>query len=454
MKIKSPTIVILSITLIIIFVVILILIFSNNKQNNNLQKNINSITESTNSSSNGFLTAFYSNKSLRPYSHSIDQLYSFLSNDQRNMQLYGWFYYGRVTDSSGINYPFFVAIQRISLNVNINLSDWIAIVAIKTKDGYSFIGSNHISWNTPSILIKQNPWSVEISGSDNPSSSFISISSDNNVPMGSKGASYSISFKGYMNDGHEMSGYVKFVDRDGVKPQGYGKMNMYPQWLFPGQSQSIISNYNGSMEKYLLDTNDSLDGQGSIYYTEMLLDVNNWEVQINNDKYNGNKGLLWVDIIGQSYSPDAGIITKNITWQFYAIQFPESGCSLLINQLSSDNIYKTGILNIATLFIPGKEPYHFPIDKISLNPDKSSVWKSPNSGNSYYLTNIATLTVDNGNKWIINIKSSYPDQEVIVNSKNIKYEGISDIKTNNAKLNNYELPTNGVGWIELIPIKL
>ena len=421
------------IAIILIIFIFLILLFKNNSTTNRSNStnmnipNSNIITPPDTSGSNGYLTAFYSPYPLRPYAQNINQLSSFLTNDQLNMQLYGWFYYGRLIDSSGTVYPFFVALQRISLSININASDFVAVVAIKTPKKYYFIGSNNIYFNSPKILIKQNPWSVEVSGSN--SSSFISICSTNNILPGLPGASYSVNFKGFMSDGNEMEGSVNFTDKKGISKQGYGPMNLYPQWLFPNQSQSIINNYNGSIEKYLEATNDPMDGQGSIYYTEMFLGVKNWNIRTNNDSFNGNDGLLWVDIIAESYNPQGGIITKNISWNFYAIQFPDSlGSSLLINKLWSTNKYNTGTLYIATLFIPDDKepydlvPYHFPINSINIEADTLSIWKSNVSGKSYYLNNIITLNVDDGKKWEITIKATYQDQEVYIDKNNCKYE--------------------------------
>jgi hypothetical protein len=328
------------------------------------------------------------------------------------------------------------------------------MVAIRTpEDGkYKYIGFNQVSINNKNnTFIKQNPWSVEFSFGD---SSFITISSLKNQPFGTPGGKYNISFDGTLPDGvSKMSGNVSITDVDGVKNQGYSGMNFYPQWIFPDQRNAILSEHDGSISSYLESTNDNMVGQGSIYFTDMRINVDKFEINVNDKIYDGNSGLLWVDIIAESYNEISNAVTEGISWQFYAVQFNDGlDGSLLINQLTSDNYLNTGTLNIATLFLPGQDPYHFPINSISFSVVPGNTWVSPVSGNSYNLVNEVTLKVDNGESWVIKITSSFPDQEIVISSTIVKYEGTSKVTTSlNKKLNGILLPTKGVGWIELLP---
>jgi hypothetical protein len=389
---------------------------------------------------------------------STSLLARYLSSEHLNYDLDGWFFFGNLIEGSGATTDpskvgvYFMAVQRIDQEIfGFRVPVVPAIVAFNggATDGYVIGGSLDLDI-APSVTVTPSPWSVGVACYD----SLLQLTGGMRMALvsglpGRPGAVYQLTSDTLGGDGHRMQTNVTVRDRLGVVNEGYGPAAFFPQWVTPHQRLGIAGRYNGSVARYLKATGDPMVSQGSYYYSEPMLEVQNFVITQDETEIisQGNQGTLWMDYVVESYDARAARVVKNCTWKFFALQFPQQLGALMVLEVITTTM---GALPVATYFqrpagqtrngaLSAKRSWG--IHEIKIAPVKSSRWKSPASGVSYYLSNTIQLGTDQ-----LVVTMIRENQEIVVGST-AKYEGVALVEgTLNSR------PVSGTGWVELQPI--
>lgn len=124
-----------------------------------------------------------------------------------------------------------------------------------------------------------------------------------------------------------MTTEILVEDTMGFVSEGFGVNAFLPNWLLPEQEKAIRKNFGGSVEKYLAATQNPMTGQGSYYYSAPFLKVITFKVTYDENGTvvsQGTGGLLWMDVVYQTFDDAATEIVKDSTWAFSSCSFQSS----------------------------------------------------------------------------------------------------------------------------------
>lgn len=406
----------------------------------------------------GSTPAEYTKKFTLPQTQSSGLLAQYLSSEHLDYDLDGWFFFGSLIEGSGSTADpskigaYFMAVQRIDQSIlGFRVPVVPAIVAFNggSTDGYIVGGGIDLDI-APLVTVTPSPWSVEAVCLDS------NLQSTGGMTMtrvsgqvGRAGAIYRLTSDTLGGDGHRTQTDVTVRDRMGVVNEGHGPASFFPQWITPHQREQIGGPYHGSVDSYLLATANPMVSQGSYYYSEPLLDVQKFSISRDDMGIvsQGNAGTLWLDYVVETYDAEAARVVKNCSWHFFALQFPEEFGALMVLEVITTSM---GAFPVATYFQrPGSQTRNgaltakqsWGINEIVITPVVSSLWTSPASGVSYYLSNTIQLGRD---KLVVTMIRQ--NQEIVVGTAS-KYEGMAMVQGTL-----FGKAIEGTGWVELQPV--
>jgi hypothetical protein len=236
---------------------------------------------------------------------------------------------------------------------------------------------------------------------------------------------------------------VDVTDELGLVNEGMGPDSFLLNWITPTQRAAINSPpFSGNVEAYLTSGADDFECQGSYYFSQPLLRVNDFQIidlstfTIVDQQHPTNDSVIWFDSVTQSYDAEGIDLLKAASWDFFAIKFLDqpvgSQTALMITRVfTPGNSY----YYLANLFRPAAAgpTLRWNMNDISIMGRVGSEWPSPKNppGNSYYTiwdivlsgpTGSVVLVVDSGNA------PAWPEQEVCTTSSGsevCKYEGLA-----------------------------
>ncbi|MGA2053193.1 MAG: hypothetical protein ABSH19_07770 [Opitutales bacterium] len=406
----------------------------------------------------GSTPAEYTNGFMLPQTQSSGLLAQYLSSEHLDYDLDGWFFFGSLIEGSG-RAPdpanigaYFMAVQRIDQVIDgFRVPVVPAIVAFNgaATDGYIVGGSINLDI-APVVTVTPSPWSVEVVCLDS------NLQSTGGMTMtrvsgqvGRPGAIYRLVSDTLGGDGHRTQTDVTIRDRMGAVNEGHGPASFFPQWITPHQREQIDGSYHGSVDAYLRASGNAMVSQGSYYYSEPLLEVQKFVISRDDVGIvsQGNAGTLWLDYVVETYNARAAQVVKNCSWHFFALQFPQQLGALMVLEVITTTM---GSFPVATYFQrPGGQTRNgalsakksWGINEIAIAPVVSSLWTSPVSGVSYYLSNTIQLGRD---KLVVTMLRE--NQEIVVGTAS-KYEGMAMVQ---GTLNGQAI--EGTGWVELQPV--
>jgi hypothetical protein len=269
-----------------------------------------------------FTQAYYSSVPVLPFSQSPALLSNWLSTNHPEYNMSSWCFYGNIeTDNLGTIAINSIVQQQFSFPEN--QPPYIAEFSFCQNNGQGYNLAPFMLYDTSDIQFSI-PFNIQASllRPNKIESIGLSLVSGN---MGEKGAQYKMS--GVVIDFNlvEWKYEVLLTDTTGAIQVGYGPSSFLPQWLTAAQQKQITSNYNNSVHDYLEKTGDTMEGQGSYYYSLPLLTLNSFTLLKDGVPYtSGTKGNIWVDYVVQGFADQSWPILEEASWQFFAIQFPST----------------------------------------------------------------------------------------------------------------------------------
>ncbi len=391
-----------------------------------------------------------------PQTQSKPLLAEFLSTEHFEYDLDGWFFFGSLVDSAAPDDigGFLIGVQRIKEPVyGFRIPVVPAIVAFNNKSlgHYEFRGFFTIDV-FPLMTVNPDPWSVKLN-SPFQSGPLITMGLVSGT-MGDADAVYSITADIPDADSIRMQVELRFRDRLGAVNEGDGPASFFVQFLTDVQRQQIMASPEHTVSDYLEATGDPMSCQGSYYYSQPLMDVEQFSIMIDSVPLtSGSDGLMWMDYVVQTYDQRAGEVFKDASWEFFAIQLPEQNAAIMVIQITS----ATGSLPVAKLFRNDSERtrngarsaiHSWAIDEISIEPI-GSIWTSQATGLKYAQHHRIQLLSDDWSADLI-VDMVIEDQEIVITvdtAKTIKYEGLATVE---GMLDGQ--PVKGRAFVELQPV--
>ncbi|QUX94064.1 hypothetical protein C0J08_01005 [Marinomonas sp. CT5] len=248
-------------------------------------------------------------------------------------------------------------------------------------------------------------------------------------------------------------------DAFGAIQVGYGPQSFLPQYLSKEQSEAISNEYQGSVQNYLEDTEDTMQGQGSYYYSLPLLEVEHFTIKKNNQPYMaGDSGHIWVDYVVQGFTTDSLKKLGKASWRFFAIQFPASlnqqlagPAALMISMVQANPANQWENVNTASFYYNQnntttngaiRPEVVWQMDSIVFSPTK--FWTAPDGSK---IPVEFEITLESGNsKSLIKAKANCDNQFIPYVDK---YEGIFNV-TANIQTDTFEFKNlQGFAWAEV-----
>ncbi len=400
----------------------------------------------------------YTSQLNLPQTRSAEGLSDFFSFDQSGIHLQSYCIFGKlVEDGKPVN-AYMSIVQRLDEEIP-DFGSYMFPIVIAGA-GFNnpetahiiFGGSYGIAELTEAVTVTQ-PWHAHVESANSSPTPYPYNTTDMMVlsgVMGQKGARYKITSQTKDLDGGALETSVEVTDVMGIVNDGYGPASFFPQWVSDEQRSIINSTYGGSVGDYLEATGSAMTDQGSYYYSAPMLKVDSFNITRNGQTVSqGNDGLLWMDIVYQSFDAAAQGIIKTATWNFFTLQFPDDNLAMMVTSVHNDS---NGNLPVATLFsTTGTKSangavnaiYRWNLQDISIEPVSGKTWTSPSSKLTYYTQYKITLTGEH--KADLTVTMSWDEQELKVNNT-VKYEGYADVTgTLDGKT------VNGSSWVELQP---
>lgn len=326
-------------------------------------------------------------------------------------------------------------------------------VSTPSLGGFRVTGTRGPAFIDNEISLTQ-PWDLSVSAK-NPAGS---AAAQNQVraqlvsgTFGQKGARYKVLTHGVDNLGKALTTEVLVEDTMGFVNEGFGVNAFLPNWLLPKQQEAVRTTYGGSVEKYLAATQDPLTGQGSYYYSAPFLEVVNFKVSYDADGTvvsQGTGGLLWMDVVYQTFDDAAIKVVTDSTWSFFILQFPEQKKALMTTMVGTEG----SDYRVSSLFSTDaqKNPngvlepqYRWNLQDINMQPVEGSEWTSPRSKLTYYTKYRILLSGERPAD--LTVTMAWEDQEVQVESRFV-YEGLGNVTgTLDGEM------VNGSAWLEMQP---
>jgi hypothetical protein len=370
----------------------------------------------------------------------------FIQTIHPDYNLSSWSFFGTLAGMSE-TYAFTYLIQQ-SIGIEIqSLHQQLGYVAAAafnsaTLKNYQILGGG----STVSPTITENPWSVSYTKQPilgNIQRMTMQLISGT---FGSVNAQYKLYVTGILN---LYSIEVICTDILGMINEGFGVNSFLPNWITSSQRSAIINQYAGNVASYLASGKDDMNYQGSYYFSMPLLRVDSFVIKdittgTNVDVNDPSKtSVLWFDSVTQSYNASGLSIVKNISWNFFAIKFPDAKTALMITQITT---LTSGTYYIASAYQENQSPIRWNMNNISIVG--SNEWTSPVSQLKYYMT--WTITLTNPATTVI-IQTNWNEQEIASPSAQghdiYKYEGIGTTQPGTSILGNTLL--NGVVFMEI-----
>jgi hypothetical protein len=396
---------------------------------------------------------FFTQEYGLPQTKSAEELSKYLASEHFENDLDGWFFFGSLVDSAQPDDPgvFFISMQRIEVPVEGSPQPLVpAVVAFNSPSlGQYVFGGEYTLDVSPLVNVISDPWSVEINSPDqaDPLMSMSLISGS----MGAADAQYRLAADVPDQLGGRLQAEVILRDPFGVVNQGYGTASFFPQYLTEPQQEQISGSFDNSVRDYLEGTGDPMSGQGSFYYSQPLMDVEQFTITRDNAPLSsGTSGTMWMDNVVQTYGEQASEILKNASWEFFSIMLPEEDTAIMVIQITS----ATGTLPVATLFSDEsdrtrnsarKAVYSWPMDEIDVAAVPGTTWTSPGTGQQYAQQHRIQLGPDTF-PVDLTITMVRENQEVVVGDT-IKYEGSAWVE---GTLGDKEV--KGTAFVELQPL--
>lgn len=382
--------------------------------------------------------AYWSQLATLPFSNSKDGLKNWLSSPHPEFNLASWCFYGNVeTDDGKI-----VAISSmIQQQLNMDGMPYLAEFSYCDDAGYKIVPFEVVEND---VQFKQ-PFSVRVTYQYIPDV-FLDISLLSGQ-FGQAGAKYKLSGNVIDLKMNNLKYEMIITDSYGVIQVGYGTTSFLPQWLTPSQYQTIIKDYNGSVPNYLNAREDSMQGQGSYYYSMPLLKVESFtmfkKTKLYIDSVQSNawvpyakatKGNIWMDYVVQGFNDQQKDLLKDANWQFLAIQFPESNASLMVSIVDISTCLSTNFsskLPMARLYYGNQQSvngsnqayYEWNINEIDFKPSK--FWTDSTTCIKYPIEFDLSLKSSDG--FAINLKGIAVRNNQVIEDNVNKYEGVYTI---------------------------
>jgi|GEM_PF-844369 len=393
-----------------------------------------------------------------PQAKSAEGFTNFLSRDQSGIHLQSYCFWGYLLENGKPVNAYLSIIQRMDEVIS-DLGSFMFPVMMAGA-GYNnqstahiiFGGSGGIADLNAAVTLTQ-PWHASVETANNPPTPLAYNVTDMKVldgTMGQAGARYQMTSSTKDLEGGTLQTDVVVRDIMGMVNEGYGPASFFPQWLMPAQQTLITNIYGGSVEKYLAATSDPMVDQGSCYYSAPMLKVESFSITRNSQVISqGSDGLLWMDIVYQSFDTSAQAVVSSATWNFFSIQFPERSQALMVTVVHTDD---TGSLPVASLFSAdaSRTPngalspqYRWNIQDIEITPVSGNTWTSSASNLTYNTKYSIALGGDHPAKLVVTM--TWNEQELKVGDT-IKYEGLADVE---GTLDGTQV--EGSAWLELQP---
>ena len=162
-----------------------------------------------------------------------------------------------------------------------------------------------------------------------------------------------------------------------------------------------------------------------------------------------------MDYMVSSLNETSFNLSLGATWTFFAIQFPENGAAIIISALeTSESTFQMAKLFRNTECQPVMQKgtlaaeHEWSMSEITLTPDPSSEWTSPQSKKHYYMK--YTITLYSQNSQVVLSLQSVRDDQVFINVPKgkpvAKYEGVYTVS---ATVNKREIKWKGHAWGEV-----
>lgn len=385
-------------------------------------------------------------------------LEKFLSFDQPGISLQAYCFFGYLGEEGQPKQAYFSLVQRMNRQFpetgNARLPAIMVGTGVSNPDLKRILlgGTFDLSYRDNWITLEQ-PWNFRVV-SNNPAGSVIPQNTTQarivSGTFGQPGARYEIISYTQDNEGGLLETSVLVEDSMGFVNEGFGPNAFLPNWLYPAQRKSVMENYGGSVEKYLKNTQDPMTGQGSYYYSAPFLKVLTYSIKHNNAVIaEGTGGLLWMDVVYQTFEDSTADIINDATWSFFIMQFPKQKKALMTTTVGTP----VGTYPISSLFTHDApknangvlEPqYRWNLQDIQITPMKDKTWTSPQSNLIYY----TEFKIDLAGEYPthLHVKMAWDEQEANVLGRFV-YEGLGNVT---GTLNGE--PVEGTAWLEMQPI--
>ncbi len=410
----------------------------------------------------GLSNLYYANNANLPQTKSPSALEKYLSFDQPGITLQAYCFFGYLEDANKQQMAYFSLIQRLDQQIDPSGETDLRLPLIMSGTGISTptLGGFRTGGTLGAALIGNSisltqPWDLSIT-SENPPGS-VAAKNETRAQLvagtfGQKGAQYRILSHGQDNLGKLMTTEVLVEDTMGFVSEGFGVNSFLPNWLLPEQQAAIRKDYGGSVEKYLAATQDPMTGQGSYYYSAPFLTVLNFTVSYDHDGTvisQGSGGLLWMDVVYQTFDNAATDIVKDSSWAFFIMQFPEQQKAIMTTMVGTE-VSEYHVSSLFSTKAPKNlngvlEPeYRWNLQDIKMQPVTDSKWTSPVSGETYYTKYKINLSGDHTAD--LTVAMAWDDQEVNAGTRFV-YEGLGHVT---GTLDGETV--NGTAWLEMQPI--
>lgn len=384
------------------------------------------------------------------------QLSTWLETEHLKYQLGGWFFFGRLQGDAGEQDfgSFVLALQRLPVQGFDVYGGGVGFCG-KAEDGYDYVPIVFPKdYSDLRVVVQSDPWLTQVL-SPAQTAPLVSMKTLSGR-MGQVGTKYLLEadLPPDMNPGGTGRMVVKVRVRDpfGVIGQGYGSTAFCPQFLTSPQRNRVVNGFGGSVRQYLKRTDDPMICQGSWYYQLPFLVVERFRIQVGDRvRSEGKDGLLWMDQLVQTYDAQAAAAVLDSKYEFFAIQFPKQKSAMMVMHVDGQD----GDFPVATLFDADSaraannamRPRHsWPITGISIEPDSGSAWRSPASGNTYFLRHRIRLDSPKMSA-DLTVKMSKRNQEFQEQAGGLwDYEGIGDVA---GSLNGRHV--RGQAFVEAVP---
>jgi len=386
-----------------------------------------------------FTDAYYSKDAVVPQSRSVSGMRQYLSSDQKQMEMQSQVFFGNLITSNGRYNSFASMIQRQDGLIKQIPGLPISLSTMLINSGQGWLGGviDGVPELTFPMSLTTNPWSARAeSVAFGQLPKFVDMRVVDGQ-LGERGAVYEItasldsSYDTGSTATEPETAYVRVKDMTGIAMWGFGPSGFKPQWLNPDQRAAIMNRYDGSIERYLRATRDPMTGQGNYYYSSPLLKVQKFVFYRGGKRIlSGNGGYTFFDQCTQSFGPAAQqILNNNFGWTSFEIPIPAVNGGMALGKLSQPTVGTLPYAALATSRSPKARngalvAHNWGLKDISLKPVTGSAWKSPKSGQTYYMKWRAVLKgPDAAHRGNLTLTAVNKDSEVIFSGRAV-YEGV------------------------------